>query len=106
MRQCWAGWGAFLDEAIRFSSRLSRYSMLAFDEMAMMPLLLHPIPYQGHVQPTDFKPRSVQDTDATAVAVWMQRAGLQRMGQEVCHAAMALRAKHRAFHPVATILKG
>ena len=38
MRQCWAGWRAFLDEAIRFSSRLSRYmAMLVQQGLAEDP---------------------------------------------------------------------
>ncbi len=68
----------------------------AFDRMAMVPMLVRPIP---HGDPKDL-PRPVQDGDVSQVQEWLQRHELRRLGKDTTHQAVDQRAAEKAFHPV------
>jgi len=51
-------------------------------------------------------PRPFGDADASQVQEWLQCAGLPKVGREIVHQAIALRARERAFHPVRDYLDG
>ncbi|HEY5125750.1 MAG TPA: virulence-associated E family protein [Bradyrhizobium sp.] len=70
---------------------------VALDEMFCGPVLLKPIP--GSTIATEL-PRPVTDDDVAALQVWLQRAGLHRVGKDVVHQAVDLRARECASHPV------
>ncbi|WP_454617527.1 VapE domain-containing protein [Bradyrhizobium cenepequi] len=68
----------------------------AYDEMAHMPMLMHPL----------FKPgkrriiRPITDEDVTHVTEYLQNCGITSIGREKVHDAINARARERAFHPV------
>jgi len=78
-----------------------------FDEMTRAPLLTRPLPAveraEGELGPY---PRPVRDTDVSQLQEWLQREGLLKIGQEVTHQAVDLRAQERSFHPVRDYLTG
>jgi predicted P-loop ATPase len=68
---------------------------VAQDEMLCAPILVHELG-----QPLQLANRPLTDADVTALQEWMQHNGLKRIGKEVVHQALELRARERAFHPV------
>ena len=70
---------------------------IARDEMFCGPVLLRPIP--GSAIAAEL-PRPVTDDDVAALQVWLQRAGLHRVGKDTVHQAVDLCARECAFHPV------
>lgn len=70
---------------------------IARDEMFCGPVLLRPVPRSTIAAAL---PRPVTDDDVAALQVWLQRAGLHRVGKDVVHQAVDLRARENAFHPV------
>jgi predicted P-loop ATPase len=45
-------------------------------------------------------PRPVRDADVSQLQEWLQREGLPRIGMDVTHQAVDLRAQERSFHPI------
>jgi predicted P-loop ATPase len=70
---------------------------IARDEMFCGPKLLKPIP--GSTITSEL-PRPLTDDDVAALQIWLQRAGLPRIGKDSVHQAVDLRARECAFHPV------
>lgn len=78
--------------------------LLAYDEMLRSPLLLRPVPgSRGNEGPL---PRSLRDTDVTAIQEWLQLAGLTGLSKDTAHQAAELRAREASFHPVRDYLEG
>ena len=73
-----------------------------FDEMLRVPVLVRPLP-KGK---PGVLPRPVRDTDVSIVQEWLQRNELRRLGKDIVHQAVALRAEENAFHPVRDYLNG
>lgn len=75
---------------------------LRFDEMLRAALLVAPLPVCGDAKPDekDRLPRPMRDTDVTQLQEWLQHAGLRKLGKDVVHQAVDLRAQEQAFHPV------
>jgi predicted P-loop ATPase len=67
-----------------------------FDEMLRAPILTGPIPKVR----SDDLPRPVQDVDVGLVQEWLQRNELKRIGKDVVHQAVDMRAYEQSFHPV------
>jgi predicted P-loop ATPase len=93
--------------------------LLAYDEMLRVPVLIQPLParlitlsavlIQGGTPVMGvpgFKIRPVADVDVTALQELLQDAGLEKIGKEVVHQAVDLRASERPFHPVRNYLDG
>jgi predicted P-loop ATPase len=72
-----------------------------FDEMMRAPILTRALPAveraEGELGPY---PRPVRDADVSQLQEWLQRKGLPRIGVDVTHQAVDLRAQERSFHPV------
>ena len=73
---------------------------LALDEMLCAPLLMQPL---GE---NDITPRPVTDVDVGIFQEQLQQLGLKRIGKDVCHQAVDMRAAERAFHPIRDYLGG
>jgi predicted P-loop ATPase len=86
-----------LDPAIKYC--------VARDEMFCGPMLVQPIAESAVIETTAL-PRPVTDEDVAALQEWLQRAGLRRIGKDVVHQAVDLRARECAFHPVRNYLEG
>ncbi|WP_245294542.1 virulence-associated E family protein [Rhizobium anhuiense] len=67
----------------------------AYDEMARIPVLRHPLDAERR-----FQPRPVTDIDVSIVQDRLQHAGLKQIGREVIHQAVMHRAHECRFHPV------
>jgi predicted P-loop ATPase len=69
---------------------------LAYDEMARAPMLLHDIgdPLSGVGM------RPLTDKDICDIQVYLQHAGLKRMGRDDVRHAVECHAIDRSFHPV------
>ena len=74
----------------------------AFDEMQRSTILVGPVP-KGSATGL---PRPVTDSDVGQVQEWLQRHELRRLGKDIVHQAVDLRAGERAFHPVRDYLGG
>lgn len=74
----------------------------AFDEMQRSTILVGPVP-KGQAAGL---PRPVTDSDVGKVQEWLQRNELRRLGKDIVHQAVDLRAGERAFHPVRDYLGG
>jgi predicted P-loop ATPase len=88
--------------ALRHAPELA--GLLAFDEMAVLPLLRRPVPDSRATASTE--PRPLKDADVTAAAEWMQSNGLPRIGRETVQQAVDLVARENGFHPVRDYLDG
>jgi predicted P-loop ATPase len=86
---------------LRRDPRLHR--LFAYDEMLRAPILCQPIPSET-VNTECFSPRPVQDADVAALQELLQRTGLERIGKDVTHQGVDLRAAECAFHPVRAYL--
>jgi predicted P-loop ATPase len=80
--------------ALRYAPELR--NAFRFDEMLRAPILAGPIPKVR----SDDLPRPVQDTDVGMVQEWLQRNELRRIGRDVVHQAVDMRAYEQSFHPV------
>jgi predicted P-loop ATPase len=87
--------------ALRTDPKLS--STFALDEMLQIPFLLAPLP--GEENAPNFAPRPLTDHDVTRTQDYLQCSGLMRIGKDVVHQAVDLRAEERKFHPVRDWLK-
>jgi predicted P-loop ATPase len=74
----------------------------ASDEMQSLPLLMQAL---ENDEP-DFTPRPVTDVDVGIVQDRLQHLGLKRLGKDVVHQAVDIRAHERSFHPVRDFLNG
>jgi predicted P-loop ATPase len=105
--------GALYDERLRVMPILRNVTLalraapelenaFSFDELARMVMVEAPLPLASGAAPRGFSPlpRPLSDVDVSQVQEWLQAAGLPRIGREVMHQAIALRAQERAFHPV------
>jgi predicted P-loop ATPase len=73
-----------------------------FDQMARAALLVKMLPVapNGEMASADPAPRPVRDADASQLQEWLQHAGMPKIGKDVVHQGIDLRAQERAFHPV------
>src|SRR5438067_5418446 len=88
--------------ALRADPRLM--DLFAYDEMLRATLLRAPIPPENLAAAGAFEPRPVHDSDVAALQEFLQCAGLEKMGKEVAHQAVDLRAVECGFHPVRNYL--
>ena len=89
--------------ALRGDPRLR--DLIAYDEMLRAPILRQPVP--SEMLGTDvFESRPVQDADVAALQEFLQRSGLEKIGKDVAHQGVDLRAAECAFHPVRDYLNG
>lgn len=72
--------------------------LLAFDEMAALPMLRRPVPDSR--APEHNEPRALRDADVSALTEWLQSNGLPRLGRETVQQAVDLVARENGFHPV------
>jgi predicted P-loop ATPase len=91
--------------ALRQDPSLS--DLFGYDEMLQATILLRPIPWKLPKNDQEaFSPRPVKDADVSALQELLQASGLEKIGKEVMHQAVDLRATERAFHPVRDYLDG
>jgi len=90
--------------AMRLAPELSE--VFSYDQMLCATVMDReaPDPAGGITDPIAIRPAT--DNDVGRAQEWMQRAGLQRLGKEVAHQAVDMRAQERAFHPVRDYLDG
>jgi predicted P-loop ATPase len=68
---------------------------LALGEMLCAPMLM-----QSLTGENDFAPRPLTDIDVGIIQERLQHLGLSRLGKDVVHQAVDMRASERAFHPI------
>jgi predicted P-loop ATPase len=92
--------------ALRFAPQLA--GAFTFDEMLRAPILAKELPCAPSAEPTsaDPLPRPARDADVSQLQEWLQHAGMPKIGKDVTHQAVDLRAQERAFHPVREYLDG
>src|SRR5262249_28008775 len=73
----------------------------ALDEMLCAPMLMH----QLDETETNFSPRPCTDVDVGIVQKHLQHLGLARLGKDVTHQAVDIRAYECRFHPVRAYLR-
>lgn len=73
----------------------------AYDEMLCAPLLMRPLESKPR-----FAPRPLADVDVGILQERLQHLGLKRLGKDVAHQAVDVRAHERRFHPVQDYLNG
>ena len=89
--------------ALREDVRIA--DLLAFDEMLRAPVLLAPVPSKVITAGEDGAAiRPLRDDDVSAIQELLQASGLEKMGKDVMHQAVDLRARERSFHPVRAYL--
>jgi hypothetical protein len=79
---------------------------IAFDEMLRCPVLERGIPGAQFAIGTEGIIRPVDDADVTALQELLQASGVEKIGKDVLHQAVDLRARERAFHPVRNYFNG
>lgn len=84
--------------ALREDPRIA--DLFAYDEMLRAPMLTRLVPGRVLQEDTGFEPRPARDDDVSTLQELLQRAGLEKIGKDVVHQAVDLRAHERAFHPV------
>ena len=72
--------------------------LFAYDEMLRAPILWRPVPMKADV--VTFAPRPVRDDDVSLLQELLQRSGLEKIGKDLVHQAVDLRAHEQSFHPV------
>jgi predicted P-loop ATPase len=72
----------------------------AHDEMLCAPVLMRPLE-----ETQDFSPRPCTDVDVGIVQKRLQHLGLARLGKDVTHQAVDIRAYECRFHPVRDYLR-
>jgi uncharacterized protein (UPF0261 family) len=85
--------------ALRCDDRIC--DIFSYDEMQRAPILGRVIPklvIGNEGEP--FVARPVRDADVTALQELLQASGLEKIGKDVVHQAVDLRAHERTFHPV------
>jgi predicted P-loop ATPase len=109
--------GAIEDERGRILANLANAALalrsapelretFSYDELAHQIIVDRELPLAAGAEPraTGSPPRAFSDADASQVQEWLQRAGLPKIGREVVHQAIGLRAQERGFHPVREFL--
>jgi predicted P-loop ATPase len=81
--------------------RTASPDLFAHDEMLRAPVLMRPL--QGL---TDVTPRPLTDIDVGIVQEQLQQLGLKRIGRDIVHQAIEVRAWECRFHPVRAYLDG
>jgi hypothetical protein len=73
-----------------------------FDELQRLVIVEATLPLADGAEPRSAAPapRPLSDADVSQVQEWLQHAGLPKIGREIVHQAIALRAHERAFHPI------
>jgi predicted P-loop ATPase len=89
--------------ALRDDPRLT--DLLAYDEMERTAILKRPVPAKVIQSGESFEPRAVRDEDVSAMQEFLQAAGLERLGRDVMHQAVDLRARERSYRPVRDYLR-
>jgi predicted P-loop ATPase len=85
--------------ALREDARFS--DLFSYDEMLRAPILNRPVPAQGGgTQDEQFQARPIRDADVAALQELLQASGLEKIGKDVVHQAVDLRAVELRFHPV------
>ena len=74
---------------------------IAYDEMLCAPMLMQPL--QGE---NDFTPRPLTDIDVGIMQDRLQHLGVKRIGKDIVHQAVDIRASECSFHPVRDYLDG
>jgi predicted P-loop ATPase len=74
----------------------------AYDDMLCAPILMQPL----DAAEADFSPRPCTDVDVGIVQKHLQHLGLARLGKDVMHQAVDIRAYECRFHPVRDYLRG
>jgi predicted P-loop ATPase len=82
--------------ALREDSRISE--LFAYDEMLRAPILVRSLPNKA--DDSALAPHPVRDDDVGVLQELLQRSGLEKIGKDVVHQAVDLRAHERSFHPV------
>ncbi len=77
----------------------------AYDEMLCAPMLISVLP-GGTVPVSAALPRPVLDTDVVQLQEWLQHEALSKVARDTVHAAVDLRAREMAYHPVRQYLDG
>ena len=79
-----------------------------YDELQRLVIVAEPLPLADGAEPRDLggPPRPLTDGDVSQVQEWLQHAGMPKIGREIVHQAIALRAQERAFHPIRDYLDG
>jgi predicted P-loop ATPase len=78
-----------------------------FDELQRLVIVAKTLPWtDGSDHRNIAVPSPLTDADASQVQEWLQHAGMPRIGREIVHQAIALRARERAFHPIRDYLDG
>jgi hypothetical protein len=74
----------------------------SFDELQRAVIVDKPLPLADGAEARNRGdlPRPLSDADVSQVQEWLQSKGLPRIGREITHQAVALRAQERAFHPL------
>ena len=81
--------------------------LFAYDEMLRAPILTRTVPVSRMAQEAAdhaFAPRPVRDDDVSALQEQLQQAGIEKLGKDIVHQGVDLRARERGFHPVRTWL--
>lgn len=74
---------------------------LGYDEMLCAPIPMRPLRGEN-----DLVPRPLTDVDVGMMQERLQHLGLSRIGKDVVHQAVDVRAAARAFHPIRDYLDG
>jgi predicted P-loop ATPase len=85
--------------ALREDRRVA--DLFAYDEMLRASILIRPAP--GIVIQNDdaiFAPRPVRDDDVSVLQELLQKSGIEKIGKDIVHQGVDLRARERSFHPV------
>ena len=75
--------------------------VVAFDEMLRAPMLMHPPDQRA----ASFSPRPCTDVDVGIMQKRLQHLGLPRLGKDVMHQAVDIRAAECSYHPVRNYLR-
>jgi predicted P-loop ATPase len=75
----------------------------AYDELARHVVLRKPLPDE---QANGFESRALRDNDVTHVQVWLQQAGIMRMGRDATFQAVEAVARAATYHPISDYLNG
>lgn len=90
--------------ALRYDTRIA--NVFSYDEMLRAAILRQPVPSVMPQAEVDFVGRPVRDDDITALQELLQATGLEKLGRDIVHQAVDLRAREQAFHPVRDYLDG
>jgi predicted P-loop ATPase len=89
-----------LEEALALRTIPQLAKAFAYDEMLCASVLINALPLAKEARPAsrDPLPRPVIDEDVTQLQEWLQLNGLPKIGRDVVHQAVDLRARETPFH--------